>query len=637
MNSLLTNPRANVHVLNRVFKILSFAAALIVFASTIAFARSTDNVFLIEGIETWQFVASEGNAPAHVKNHITHVYEATRYKESIQPHVFYNNRLKLDKASGKGKARYESAPSRNVFHDDNRVCYFDMRLEGPGKKSKAQFERTLTDPAFFTLLHLSDQFPIKHKEVRIVIPPDYPGITVEELNFTPSEESCISRRLEEFPDGSRAYIYELNNLEGIQKSNEESSVPYPLLFRPVLLIKGWFGSIDRLSQWHVDMNRVDTEIRDIDLFLEENVYGQKSDALTSRQKLENIYSWVQKNIRYVAYEEGESGHRPDMPAEVLRKRYGDCKGMALLLATLLRHEGIKANAAVIGTNHIPFEIAENHSLAATNHSICIAKEGGETFYLDATNEYIPANHIPAAIQGKDAIVLSWGDEACRLQKLPLLSPSATAVDSVSYNYSLDCVHERMSGLVKRSLSGDFKEIYMTIYTRKGDKYIRENMAIDLVPQRRSAIPVEELNYRTDAPDGSAVIEARIENTEAIISTGTTIYADLNSQNGIIPDRIDNHDRHSPYLFPTRGRIVRQTKLSLPAKAEVAHLPQDYMATTRNAEFKCLFTHTDDNSVIMTKSIEIINPLIDVDEIDLWNKTFSEWDNACKSQVEIFTN
>ena len=110
-------------------------------------AHSNPNVVLVDGTETWEFVAPKGSERAVVKNTLELTYEATRYGEKIQPAVFYNDIVKLNKAAGKGKPRYESAPSRNVFHDDNRVCYFDIDLQEPGKKKKVSFERTVTDPA----------------------------------------------------------------------------------------------------------------------------------------------------------------------------------------------------------------------------------------------------------------------------------------------------------------------------------------------------------------------------------------------------------------------------------------------------------------------------------------------------------
>ena len=205
-----------------------------------------------------------------------------------------------------------------MFHDDNRVCYFDINLDGPGKKHKVHFERTLTDPAFFTKLYLADEYPIRHKVVRIVIPADYPGITVEELNFQ---------------------------------------------------------SADSLYRWHADMNRTDTDIPDIDTFLNHEVYGTQSGELTGRQRLEMIYGWVQSNIRYLAYEEGERGHRPERPAEVIRKRMGDCKDMALLLSTLLNHAGIESNTA--------------------GHFTSKAEVNGDKILLTVSQEF-SKHHMPAS-------------------------------------------------------------------------------------------------------------------------------------------------------------------------------------------------------------------------------------------------
>jgi len=600
-----------------------------------AAAHPNDNVMLIEGTETWQFIAPKDGNSACVKNSISHVYEATRYGEHIQPAVFYNDVIKLDKASGKGKARYESAPSRNVFHDDNRVCYFDMKLEGPGKKGKTQFERTVTDPAFFTFLHLSNQYPIRHKEIRIIIPPEYPYITVEEHNFTSGGSSGISHRMEELPDGSRVYIYEVNNLEGTMNASGEFRTPNLFLYRPALLIKGWFPTLDDLCRWHINKGNVDTVIPDIGNFLSENVYSGTDHSPSPRRRLEQIYSWVQKNIRYVAYEEGESGHRPDMPAEVLRKRYGDCKGMALLLATLLRHEGIDARVAIMGTDNISFNIADIPSLAATDHSICVAVENGDTLYLDATNAYIPATHIPASIQGKDAILLPPdGKGNYNMINVPELTAAKTATDSVSYIYTLSSGLNSLLGKATRTLSGDFKEAYLSRYSSKGKKYVDENMAIDLVPLQRSSIPVESIMKNLDAPSGTAVIEASIENSEAVTTTDKSIYIELNARNGVSQDRIDNHNRQSPYRLPGRGRIVCESTLILPPGIKLTYLPESFYTTTPNAIFSCVFTSPAADTVIMHKSVEIIHPTIAIDEIERWNKSLAQWENVCKNQIEL---
>lgn len=597
-------------------------------------AHTDDNVFIAEGTETWTLVAPDGNKSAYVKNSITHFYEATRYAQDISPATFYNNRIKLDKASG-GTRNDESASSRNVFHDDNRVCFVNVYLDKVGKRKKVQFERTMTDPAFFSRIYLADDFPIKQKEVIINIPAEYSHMTVEELNFTSADNSPISRSIKENADGCRTYVYKLTNVEGTMQPEKEFRSANPMLYQPVLLIKGWFPTLESLCEWHTDMASVDTDIAGIDKFLTEQVYAGEANNMTPRQRLEKIYSWVQHNIRYIAYEEGESGHRPDTPSEVIRKRYGDCKGMALLLATLLNHEGICARTIVIGTDDIPVNISQCQSLSATNHSICIAVENGDTLFLDATNEFIPATHIPASIQGKDAIALPTStDNRCRIINVPKLPPNETALDSVCYHYRFTAGLDTLVGKTTRTLKGDFKEIYLSHYKAAGNKLTDETIALDLVPSKLSGIDHRNLKKNFNTPDGSATIEAIIANSEAITDASPFVYVDLNANNGISIDRIDNHDRRSPYRFPSRGRIVRLSRLELPPGATISYLPENFIATLPQATLRCTFSSPEPGIVELHKVLDITAPMIWPNEIEQWNKKFSAWDNACKSQIEI---
>jgi transglutaminase-like putative cysteine protease len=59
--------------------------------------------------------------------------------------------------------------------------------------------------------------------------------------------------------------------------------------------------------------------------------------------------FVQDDVRYLGIEVGPSAYRPHPPAEVLRRRLGDCKDKSLLLVTLLRALGIEAEPALVST------------------------------------------------------------------------------------------------------------------------------------------------------------------------------------------------------------------------------------------------------------------------------------------------
>ena len=107
-----------------------------------------------------------------------------------------------------------------------------------------------------------------------------------------------------------------------------------------------------MYRWSNGLAQVDCNIPELDSLLAEIIEGCRTDM----EKIRNTYAWVQQNIRYIAFEAGILGHKPDTPAEVLRKRYGDCKGMAILLRTLLKAQGFDARLTDIGTVDIPYRI-----------------------------------------------------------------------------------------------------------------------------------------------------------------------------------------------------------------------------------------------------------------------------------------
>ena len=134
-----------------------------------------------------------------------------------------------------------------------------------------------------------------------------------------------------------------------------------------------------MYRWSNGLAQVDCNIPELDSLLAEITEGCRTDM----EKIRNTYAWVQQNIRYIAFEAGILGHKPDTPAEVLRKRYGDCKGMAILLRTLLKAQGFDARLTDIGTVDIPYRMSEIATLASVNHMICSLIYQGKTYYLDA--------------------------------------------------------------------------------------------------------------------------------------------------------------------------------------------------------------------------------------------------------------
>jgi hypothetical protein len=120
-------------------------------------------------------------------------------------------------------------------------------------------------------------------------------------------------------------------------------------------------------------------------------------------KVKTIFQWVQDNIRYIAFENGIAGFKPEKAQEVLRKKYGDCKGMANLLTVMLRSIKLDARRCWIGTKHIAYDYS-TPSLSVDNHMICAWMNKGKPVFLDATEKYIGFGEVAERIQGRQTLI-----------------------------------------------------------------------------------------------------------------------------------------------------------------------------------------------------------------------------------------
>lgn len=98
-----------------------------------------------------------------------------------------------------------------------------------------------------------------------------------------------------------------------------------------------------------------------------------------------IIRFVQEDIRYTGLELGSGAYRPTTPAEVLLRRYGDCKDKTLLAVTMMRDLGIDAAPALVSTrwdNHVHERLP---SPGVFNHAIAKVRIGSKTYWIDLTS------------------------------------------------------------------------------------------------------------------------------------------------------------------------------------------------------------------------------------------------------------
>ena len=146
------------------------------------------------------------------------------------------------------------------------------------------------------------------------------------------------------------------------------------------------------------------------------------------EKIESIFYWVQDNIRYIAFEDGIMGFKPDAAQNVLKNKYGDCKGKANLLKEMLKLAGYDARLTWIGTSDLPYDYSLP-SLAVDNHMICTVILNGKKYFLDGTEYFIALNDYSQRIQGKQVLIEDGKNYI--LDRVPVFPPERNKVKRIT--------------------------------------------------------------------------------------------------------------------------------------------------------------------------------------------------------------
>lgn len=104
---------------------------------------------------------------------------------------------------------------------------------------------------------------------------------------------------------------------------------------------------------------------------------------TDQERVAYALQWVQREIRYVSVSLGENAYRPASPDEVLERRYGDCKDVALLLTSVLGEVGVQVQPALMTLSNGRIAPRLN-AVPWFDHAVAVAWLNGRPYVLDGT-------------------------------------------------------------------------------------------------------------------------------------------------------------------------------------------------------------------------------------------------------------
>lgn len=352
------------------------------------------------------------------------------FEDIIEINVtIYDERGRKHRLDDEDFSIVDSPPSSWVFHDDDKEWVFDLEELGEGYRTVIEYKKRLKRPQFFDIFHFMSGYPVVKSFLEI----EYP---------TGTEMKYYEQNLDEFTVMTNKTVDErkdrvketwiLNDLDAYKTEsgaiNTKYSIPhivaqivsYPS-FGETKRVIGTAEELHSFFQEFLLMRENSDETKETQSNVKGAVKSEMNEVVdemivgkeTQLEKMDTIFSWVQANIKYIAFEDGINGYVPRSCSEVMGNRYGDCKDMGNLLVEMLTYAGVEnAYVAWVGTRDIPYLMGDIPTPLACNHVICVVKKNEDDYYyyLDATHEKGSFYRPPYNIQGKDLLIHKGMDE-----------------------------------------------------------------------------------------------------------------------------------------------------------------------------------------------------------------------------------
>lgn len=355
----------------------------------------------------------------------------------------------------------------------------------------------------------------------------------------------------------------------------------------------------------------------------------KSESKNQDDIIRNTYSWVQKNIRYIAYEAGSDGVIPRDPSLVLQRKFGDCKDMSNLIIALLKQNDIKSHYVWVGTRSIPYTYDEVYTMNADNHMIAAVNRNDEWIYLDATDPNGVFGLPTAGVQGKQAMI-SNDDAEFYLNFIPVLDDTMNRMD---YNMDVSLEGENLiidntlyaSGLISGSIKNSL------LYSNGKDKKDMINGMLDVNINKS-----ELLNFEIDeSTNNNITIVSKYKVNDHVRKIGEDLIFNP-FINRIAPSsKSDLEDRVAPLDLDENRVMTNKINITIPEGYDFGELPDDYVYEGKYFIYKFLTKRKGDVITIYEDfSIQSEDLLVPVSELERWNRTIEDIKNIYKTSIKL---
>lgn len=330
---------------------------------------------------------------------------------------------------------------------------------------------------------------------------------------------------------------------------------------------------------------------------------------TQQEQVSAILQWVQSQVRYFSVSLGESSHRPHLPAETLRARYGDCKDKTFLMVELLRGLGISAQPVLVNAR-VRFGINKNLPTPQVfDHVIVHVKLGDKQYYLDPTRQGQTGRLDRMGQLFENAEVLILAPQTSDLVTIKTPNNYELLVDMLSEKIVVNKFGDDATISISHTLSGTPAENRRVMYAKGVNKHLFEKTYKENYENRYPGLKqVGAMLFTDDESENIFIVEAQYAGPKVAITAGTewgVRYAVSNMQGAL--NKPPSAERSQPTAMPSYPRKINY-RVDIDFPEDVSVLKDPAMRTTKDKTFEYVQNLSfRGNKASTSISLEILEP------------------------------
>ncbi len=593
-----------------------------------------ESVIINESTTTYKFITNDPYYTFVVNEEIHDKYVGLKQKTSAVAAVYYdkNSEITSHKVSGTGShdpnydricSDYEMA---GIFHHDGKVCRFGLGFDRSGEYMTVKIKKSYINPLFFSIIPLHRAHAVFKGVVRIEIPYNV-DIDILEKNF----EGFNIMRYEEKKSKFRVVEYTFSEIPSSLNLQDlpDYSCTFPHLmvniksYESFGITKTIFETEDDLKSWYLKQVPQYSLSDTLAAFTEKLVDGLGSDS----SKIESIYKWINNNIRYIAFSSGPAAYVPDDPNIVFKKKFSDCKGMAILAQYMLKKLNYDARLAWVysgnGCHDSVFKSLHQH-----NHMICALKQNDRFLWIDPTMNYSLFNEIPITLQDKEAYV----QQDNSIVEINITKQQDFISRQIINN--LEIINTDIQIVGQIDLRGLQREKLTYFTDLAGTKKSKELISYFLKKGKLTSDLDSVQTYFHNDPAQTFSIKYKMLVPNAVIKTGEKYLLNLNYYDDFAETIIDTL-RKWPLEYEAAGNYFQELKLHLPEGFSVMKTPAKLEID--NEVIRIVLKYIKENNMLVyTKEITIKQPVVKPTHFKSLEASFRQLHNSYREMI-ILTN